>query len=276
MDTKTQNTTQNTLRLGIYFTLGDFGLAESVAVLKGAARGGAALLEVGLPFSDPLLDGPVIQASHNRALQHGALEWADVVAAVQDLKNTNTHLVKGAEQFATVPVQISLMTSAQLLYCEERTHKLPLVDGFLVTDIAHNRASPVPLPSPRVWFLSQDVALHKSFASPPENISMVYLTRVQGITGANQEAADTTAAAIASIQQKTKAPVWLGFGISNSADLIQCHEQGAQGAIVGSAFVKAIELAAQFIPAGAQTESRCKILGAEAEKWVKELLSKAV
>jgi tryptophan synthase alpha chain len=70
------------MRVGIYFTLGDFGLDGSLGILQAAARAGAGLLEVGLPFSDPLLDGPVIQAGHQRALAGGEIPWDDVCAAV--------------------------------------------------------------------------------------------------------------------------------------------------------------------------------------------------
>lgn len=247
------------MKLGIYFTLGDLGLEESLAILLGAARGGASLLEVGLPFSDPLLDGPVVQASHVRALAAQELPWSGICAALSSLKK------------AAPDVQISLMMSAQLLYVPARADALPDVDGLLLTDIAHSRASPMPLPSPRVWFLSQDVVMKPTFAAPPENISMVYLTRVQGVTGAGQKAAQGTAEAIARIKAVTDKPVWLGFGISSKADLLETRNQGADGGIIGSAFVKDMSAGERGLEASLSPPERSKLLGMMAEKWVRAL-----
>lgn len=250
------------MKLGIYFTLGDFGLAESVAILSAAAQAGASLLEVGLPFSDPLLDGPVIQASHTRALSNGELPWNKVCAGLAALAALRT----------TNGLQISVMASSQLFYDAKRSSMLPAVDGLLVTDIAYGAISPVVLPSPRVWFLSQDVALSPDFKAPPEEISMVYLTRLQGVTGAGQLSLETTREAIKRVQGHTKAPVWLGFGISTKQDLAECAAFGADGAIIGSAFVSAMLHAENLLPKGTDADIRIETLRAKAHSWVSAII----
>ena len=216
------------MSLGIYFTLGDLGLRASEAILIAAAQAGATLLEIGVGFSDPLLDGSTIQASHVRALE-SQLSWEDVCAALVRIRSQ----IPGT-------TQISLMLSYQLLYSAERGAKLPPLDGILLPDISYRLPSPVLLPSPRVWFLSPDLVFSPTFGAAPETISMVYLTRLQGITGESQSAQSSLAQAIERVKSVTAVPIWLGFGVSTRADLKQAHEAGATGAIVGSAFVKEI------------------------------------
>ena len=216
------------MKLGLYFTLGDLGLENSLALLEGVLDGGVDLLEIGLPFSDPLLDGIIIQQSHVRAVAQ-TISWKLLCSAIEKLK-----------AHCSPKQQISIMTSAQHLYDKSRLKQLPNVDGILVTDIKHNLLSPFLLPSKRVWFLNQEIVLDKSFTACPDDISMVYLARVQGITGANQSEESTTAKAIKIIRQVTNKEIWLGFGISSYQDVIMAKRHGADGAIIGSAFVKKV------------------------------------
>jgi tryptophan synthase alpha subunit len=267
------------MKLGLYWTLGDHGLERSLCILTAAARAGADLLEVGLPFSDPLLDGPVIQASHTRALAAGEFAWGDVCQALTTLKKSLEHV---ADVQNTKRTQISLMASCQLFYEPQRAQTLPSVDGILLTDIAWNQPSPFALGSPRVWFLSQNVVLTASAKNSnsvnsapnndvfieraPEDISMIYLTRLQGLTGAGQNAAQTTAQAIAAVRRISQAPLWLGFGVSNRAEVEECARWGADGAVVGSAFVSAVH---QFL----EQNTNCTHAALErfVENWVTDL-----
>ena len=246
--------------VGIYLTLGDFGLPASLAILQAAARAGAGLLEVGLPFSDPLLDGPVIQASHQRALAAGEVPWERTCEAVAEVRRTCGDAL------------VSVMTSSQLLYDPARARLLPPVDGILVTDIAWDRPSPVHLASPRVWFLSQAVVLADPFPAPPEPVSLVYLTRVQGITGAGQQASGTTADAVRRVRQRTPAGLWLGFGASTRADLDAAAADGADGVVVGSAFVAELARRDAAMPAGTDPAARSRVLAETAGEWVDRLV----
>jgi tryptophan synthase alpha chain len=249
------------MKVGIYHTWGDGGHQGSLEVLVGAAEAGAKLLEVGLPFSDPLLDGPVIQASHTRACKFAGLNWEEVCQGLTELKKN-----------IPTDVQISVMTSAQLIYTQARRMLLPEVDGLLVTDIDALKACPFPLPSPRVWFLSQEVALATADLLPPENVGMVYLTRLQGVTGAGQQAAPQTAAAIEKIKKTTKAPLWLGFGISSREDVQEAHRCGADGAVIGSAFVKALQEDLEQWDEKAKRSGSPGILKKKSYDWVKSVL----
>lgn len=223
---KLKDSRQN--RLGVYWTLGDLGEETTRIILEALVDAGVDLLELGLPFSDPLLDGPLIQGSHHQALRSGAT-FEGVLPILAQI--TSRAHQRGAE--------VSVMTASQLIYDQDRLRRLPPVDGILVTDFSSRFASPFPLPSPRVWFVSQDVVLSKDFGGlPNERFSMIYLTRVQGLTGEGQQAAEQTRTAIEKIREHTALPVWLGFGISNADDVAQCYTAGADGAIIGSAFVR--------------------------------------
>jgi len=201
-----------------------------------------------------------VRAGHERALAGGDLPWSDLCGAVAELKRT----CPGA--------RVSVMTSSQLIYTAERAALLPPVDGILVTDIAWDQPSRVPLSSPRVWFLSQGVVRSDDFPPPPEPISMVYLTRVQGVTGAGQRAAGTTAEAIARIRARTDVDVWLGFGVTSRADLDEAAAFGADGAVVGSAFVDALARQADAFPPGLSAAARKRALADAAGAWVERLV----
>jgi len=216
------------MKLGLYFTLGDLGLENSLALLTGVLQAGVDLLEIGLPFSDPLLDGIVIQQSHVRAVAQN-ISWQQLCSGIEKLKN-----------ICTAKQQISIMTSAQHLYDKTRLAQLSKVDGLLITDLKHNVSSPFTTPTKRVWFLNSELVLSANFQPPPEDISMVYLARVQGTTGENQAAEANVAEAIQRLRKVTDKDIWLGFGISSREDILNAQKMGADGAIIGSAFVNKV------------------------------------
>jgi tryptophan synthase alpha chain len=222
----------STGKLGIYYTLGDGGLEESVAIFEEALNAGAKLLEVGLPFSDPLLDGPIIQQSHTRTLAESKFTWTQLMKALE-------HLVQKAH---SVGAQVSVMCSLQLLYTQPRRDALPKVDGVLLTDISATKHSGVSFHSPRVWFVSGELAQRNNIFPPTdEPLSMIYLTRIQGVTGEGQQEDPITKSALERLRKICDLPIWLGFGITTKEDVQRAWQMGAHGAIIGSAFVKAIQ-----------------------------------
>jgi tryptophan synthase alpha chain len=214
--------------IGIYFTIGDLELKNSLAIFKGLLDANVDLLEIGLPFSDPLLDGIIIQKSHSRAVAQN-LKWEEICSCLQEIKN----LCKPHQK-------ISLMTTAQHLYDESRVKLLPKLDGILISDLKHNIPSPFAVPFKRVWFLNQEIILKSKILLPPEEISMIYLTRIQGTTGDFQTKMTSTSEAIQKLKKISNKDIWLGFGISNQEDILDAKHKGADGIIIGSAFVKKI------------------------------------
>jgi tryptophan synthase alpha chain len=243
-ENKTETSKKNLQpKLGIYFTLGDFGLETSLKILEGAAAGGAELLEVGIPFSDPLLDGDVITTSHQRALEHCRIEKKDRMQLLGAIERLRKSIPQST--------QISLMLCSNLIYDEFWLKALPFVDGILITDIQTHAKSRFPLLGKRVWFVTPSSL--ENFQTPnnfglneyPETCSMVYLARLQGVTGERSNKNFSLNGSIRTIGKFTSQPVWTGFGISNWADVLADFSQGATGSIVGSKFVAAAQLYAK-------------------------------
>jgi tryptophan synthase alpha chain len=246
-------------KLGIYATLGDFGLENSLAILQGAAQGGASLLEVGIPFSDPLLDGSVICASHERALKNLRNEQKKR----EDLLEAILHL----RSIVTSSVQISLMLCSQLLYDEFWLRALSFIDGILVTDLQSYSKSKFDLHSKRVWFVTESSLSLNEGKNFPEPCSMVYLARVQGVTGVRGSEISPLQKVIAKVTNATSAPIWTGFGISKWQDVLDDWNSGAIGGIVGSLFVHELNL---FSDSFGETMPSAQEFRTFAKMWVQK------
>lgn len=238
------------MKIGIYSTLGDFGLRNSFSIFKHLLNAKVDLLEIGLPFSDPLLDGTVIQDSHKRAL-NSTLSWQEICSTLSELKN-----------YCNSEQQISIMTTTQLLYTEERRNLFPKFSGLLFSDLNYSKKFPFQISTPRVWFLTPEIVLNDEYLVPPENFSMIYLTRVHGITGNRNELSSSTEKAIAILKKKFNSDIWLGFGISHRDHIHEAKEIGASGVIIGSAFVNYMD----------KTLSKTKISDTEIQSAIEKFL----
>jgi tryptophan synthase alpha chain len=215
---------------------------RSRAIGAACADAGADLLELGIPYSDPLADGPVIHAAGARALAAG-VRTADVLDVARDLAEL-------------VPVVI--MCYANLVYArgvERFAGELAErgVSGLIVPDLPLEEASE---------FLAacdgHGVALVPLVAptTPPERLAaigarargFVYAVSVLGTTGERTGMGAGPADVLARTRAATEVPVALGFGISGPADAVAAADAGADGVIVGSRLVRA---AAEAVDAGA-------------------------
>jgi tryptophan synthase alpha chain len=219
-----------------YITCGDPDLDTSREVALAAIGAGADVIELGVPFSDPVADGPVIQRASERALKHGTnlksvLEIAKQIrqqsaAGVIIFSYLNPILQFGLGKFCTAAAEAG-------------------VDGALITDLpveeaddylramkAHKLA-PIFLAAPT----STDERLRQI---AKHSRGFVYAISRTGITGTRQELAADARTLVARIRQHTKLPIALGFGISTPA---QFNEVGsfADAAVIGSAIVQRIE-----------------------------------
>ena len=219
-----------------YITCGDPDLDISRDVALAAIDAGADVIELGVPFSDPVADGPVIQRASERALKHGTtlagvLETAKQIRSQSDagliiFSYFNPILQLGLEKFCA---------SA----CEAG------VDGTLVTDLPIEEASeylkvmkshklaPIFLAAPT----STDERLRQI---AKHSRGFVYAISRTGITGARQELASDARSLVARLRSFTKLPIAVGFGVSTPE---QFAEVGgfADAAVVGSAIVQRIE-----------------------------------
>jgi tryptophan synthase alpha chain len=225
--------------LVIYLTVGDPDLATTRDVALAAIDAGAEVLELGVPFSDPVADGPVIQRASERALARGT-RLDDVLALAAELRALrpsaglvifsyfNPVLRFGLERFcaraATCGVDGVLITD---LTVEE-------ADAYL-TEMHHNELMPIFLAAPT----SSDIRL-KMIASVSQGF--VYAISRVGITGKQQNLASDARQLVDRLRRFTQLPIAVGFGIS-TAEHVAAVGEFADAAVIGSAIVSLIEKA---------------------------------
>jgi tryptophan synthase alpha chain len=216
------------------YLMGGFPTLEgSLQVGRACVRAGADLIELGLPYSDPLADGPVIHAAGTRALAAGAN-----VAGVLELAR---------ELSASVPV--ALMCYANMVFAPgvdafvERLARSGAC-GMIVPDLPHGEA-------PEVLQACDEhgLALIPLVAptTTPERLAAIgasargflYTVSVVGTTGERRTVGEDLAATIARAKASTRVPVAIGFGISTPEQALQAAEAGADGVIVGTRLVRA-------------------------------------
>lgn len=223
-----------------FVTAGDPDAAFTREVLPAVAESGANLIEVGFPFSDPIADGPVIQASYTRVLDKG-LKLADVFAAVKD--------VTARPGWATPLVA---MASYSLLFKKGPAAfidaaKAAGLCGAIVPDLPVEEAEDLSkLAADRDFKLILLVTPTTSPARAEKIVracgGFVYVVSVVGITGARDRLPVQLKEQIARLRKMTDLPLCVGFGVSRPEHVRELKEL-ADGVIVGSALVKKLEAA---------------------------------
>ena len=213
-----------------FFVLGDPTPEISLQILLAAVRGGSQMIELGFPFSDPVADGPAIQAADQRALDAGVtVDLAlQIMADARQQTDIPFNLLvygnlihkRGALQFAT---DAAAAGASSLLAPD-----IPLVESpDFAGAIAEGGLMPVAFAGPGT---SAD-RLRRLSAAGAE---MVYLTGVQGVTGARSDLPPSTTQAICTAIEASDTPVCAGFGLHKPQHVEACLKAGASVAIVGS------------------------------------------
>jgi tryptophan synthase alpha chain len=220
-----------------FVTAGDPSLERTVEVALALEAGGADVIELGVPFSDPLADGPVIQRSSERALRRGVTLRAvlDTVRAVR---------ARGG----TLPIVLFSYYNPLLAYGLERLcvdAAAAGVDGALVTDLPPEEAGEWLAPA-RAHGL--DTVFLAAPTSPEARLrrvaeasrGFVYAVSRTGVTGERTDLSAEAAPLVARLRGLTRVPVVLGFGLSTPEQVAEA-ETCADGAVVGSALVRFLE-----------------------------------
>jgi tryptophan synthase alpha chain len=229
---------ENRAALVIYLCAGDPDLPTSVRLMRAIADAGADVIEVGMPFSDPTADGPVIQRASERALLAGT-SFDGVLGAVRELRAHNSQV--GVVLFGYYNPILAHGEAAAA-----RDAAQAGVDGFLVVDLPAEEAAPflevlrpnglalIPLVAPT----TPDTRLAR-IASGAD--AFLYYVSLTGVTGAE---ADLGAAALRAVQVKQQSglPVAVGFGVKTADDARRLAAT-VDGVVVGSAVCSAIESA---------------------------------
>jgi len=220
-----------------YVTCGDPDLATTREIVLAAIRAGAAVIELGVPFSDPVADGPVIQRASERALKHGtSLDQVLKLAAEIREQSQSTGLI--IFTYLNPVLRMGLEK-----FC--RIARLAGVDGVLVTDLPveeadpylaemrKNELAPIFLAAPT----STDERL-KGIAQASRGF--VYAVSRTGVTGARKQMSEDAQALVRRLRKFTKLPVAVGFGIS-TREQFAAVGGFAEAVVVGSAIVDIVE-----------------------------------
>jgi len=217
-----------------YYPLGFPTPEVSVDVIEALAKNGADLIEVGLPFSDPLADGPVIQRATQIALQQG-MTVKRALAAIRELR------ARGV----AIPLILMGYFNPLLAYgpaALAREAAESGADGFIVPDLppeesAEFEATIQPLPQMRMVAPTTPEARLATVLRDARGF--VYLVSLTGVTGARAALPEGLPEFIARVRAQTSLPVCVGFGIS-TPEQARAVGQLAEGVIVGSACVRAV------------------------------------
>jgi tryptophan synthase alpha chain len=221
----------------VTFTMaGDPDYATSVAILKALPQAGADVIELGMPFTDPMADGPAVQAAGLRAL-HAGQTVKKTLAAVRDFR---------AGDDAT-PIVLMGYYNPIYIYGVDRfltDARSAGVDGLIVVDLPPEEDSELCLPAMKAGLsfirLATPTTDDKRLPTVLTNTSgFVYYVSITGITGAAAPDTGKVAAAVARIKRHTKLPVCVGFGVRTAAQA-RAIAEGADGVVVGSALVEAV------------------------------------
>jgi tryptophan synthase alpha chain len=224
-----------------FLPAGDPDLAATRVLLPELARAGADLIEVGFPFSDPIADGPVIQAAYTRALDRG-LRVEEIFTAVAEARR--------APELAAVPmvgmVSYSLVHRRGPAAFLERAVAAGL-SGAVVPDLPAEEAEPFArLAAERDFKL----ILLVTPTTPPERATrivrlasgFVYCVSVTGITGERDRLPDELLGQLRWLRGQTDLPLCVGFGVSRP-EHVRMLREAADGVIVGTAIVRKLERA---------------------------------
>ena len=213
-----------------YFTAGDPSLAETRRLVMAAERAGADVVELGVPFSDPIADGPVVQRAGTRALAAGA-SLPRVLELVAGLRADGLKL----------PIALMTYYNPVLAFGLKSFTRTALdagADGVIVPDLPYEEAEPAGL----------DLVQFVAPTSTPARVKVIarlsrgfiYVVSVLGITGERRQLPPELDAQIRTLRLVTTKPVCVGFGVS-TPEQVAAVGKLADGVIVGSAIVRLIE-----------------------------------
>jgi tryptophan synthase alpha chain len=229
--------TEGRAALVTFLTAGDPDTDTSLAILKALPQAGADIIELGMPFTDPMADGPAIQASSQRALTTG-----------QTLKKTLAMVRAFRESEDATPIILMGYYNPIYIYGVDKflvDAKAAGVDGLIVVDLPPEEDEELCLPALTAGLnfirLATPTTDDRRLPAVLANTSgFVYYVSVTGITGMAAPDVGAVSAAIGRIKRHTKLPVAVGFGVRTAAQA-RAIAAAADGVVVGSALIDALK-----------------------------------
>jgi tryptophan synthase alpha chain len=219
-----------------FITCGDPNITTSFKLALELERSGVDIIELGVPFSDPLADGPVIQAASQRALMQGT--------------NLNhvLGLIKRIREKSQIPLAVMSYYNPILSMGEERFVRKASgagLDGLIVPDLPPEEATDLiaycrKFKLNTIFFLSPTSPNERIKSVARGSNGFIYYVSLTGVTGIRRKLHDEIKSRVGLIKRFTKKPICVGFGVSNRAQVKEISKF-ADGIIVGSAIVKKIQ-----------------------------------
>ena len=229
---------KNEKALITYIMVGYPNESATISIVKGLIKGGADIIELGFPFSDPLADGPVIQNASTISLNNGM--------KIKSFFNIVEKIRKETE------IPLVLMTYTNILYHKGYTKfitnaKKAGIDGFILPDMSIEESREYIMSSKNmadtIFLISPNTTKSRIEKIVKSSSGFLYLVAVYGTTGIKTGIQNYSLKAIKEVKKITKGkiPVGVGFGVSTPKDVKKYIQAGADAVIVGSAFLKLIE-----------------------------------
>lgn len=231
-----------------FITAGDPDLQMTGRLVAELRRRGASLIELGIPYSDPIADGPVIQASYNRALQR-SIKLADIFAAVGDMRAASSSAVPFSHSPPVPLCPLVAMVSYAIVFrhgLEEFVQhaKRAGFEGAIVPDLPVEEAGELAGIAARndfklILLVTPTTPRERAVEIARVSTGFIYYVSITGITGERTTIPHSVLDQAAWLKTQTKLPICIGFGISRP-EHIRMLGPVADGVIVGSAIVRRI------------------------------------
>lgn len=227
---------QNKKALVPFITAGDPSPDQTVGIMHELVSAGADIIELGVPFSDPMADGPVIQRASERALEKGT-NTDDVFNIVEEFRTTND---------STPIILMGYLNPIEVMGYQDFAEKAVKagVDGLIIVDLPPEESAELttiirPLDLDHIFLISPTTHGDRLEKICEVASGFLYYVSLKGVTGSNQLDIQEVSEKLTEIRAKTELPVGVGFGISD-AQIAEAVGQVCDAVVVGSALVKRI------------------------------------
>jgi tryptophan synthase alpha chain len=221
-----------------FVTAGDPDLATTATLITELINRGAHLIEVGIPYSDPIADGPVIAASYHRALEHG-VRVAHIFQTLRTLRAEGSAQINETPMVAMVSYAIIHRQGVDRFLSDARTAGL---DGLIVPDLPVEESTALTETTTQhglklIQLITPTTPRDRAVQIARSTTGFVYYVSVAGITGERKSLPAELVETVGWLRTQTELPICIGFGISGP-DQVRQLAPVADGLIVGSAIVR--------------------------------------
>jgi tryptophan synthase alpha chain len=217
-----------------FFVIGDPDFDTSIEIVKTAIDAGADILELGIPFSDPIADGPTIQKADIRALKNG-----------MNVKKAR-EFIKKVKDYKDIPIGLLMYYNLIYQYGTEKFfsdfHQAG-VNSVLIADLSIDDADEVMAPAKSagldtVFMVTPNTDTERIKKIASKTTGFIYTVSLLGVTGGREKLSDVVEELVKELKKLTDVPVCVGFGISKAEHAAAVASAGADGVIIGSRIVQ--------------------------------------